>query len=192
MKLLSIYFVCLFSTAVFAEPNPLVAICLELKKSCDADVLAQQISKVQGIDEKSVLQKIDDKFMITSSVSKNGITTWKKIVGPDRLKLTDQLIQGSATVEEAIYFSTFLNGDDEKEMVKNFPVIEDRVRLYRFQFKTKRNKTECMKAKLSEVSDNVCRATEKCSIPCQDLDKPVLDRSTAANANKNAPPRSNQ
>jgi hypothetical protein len=151
------------------------AICANLRKPCKAESLLDTLANIEGSDKskKSVSEEIVNRFSITTSESKNGLTTWKKTFLPEKLTPAEDLIQGGATAEEALYFSTYYDSASELAIVNNLKVFEDRVKFFRFQFKTKRNKTECIKNQM-ENSEDICRATKNCSSSCAELDRPVI------------------
>jgi len=89
---------------------------------------------------------------------------------------TKMLMQGGADLSEALYLTTFYE-DVPHLSVDPHQALQDLLKIFRFQFKTNRNKIECLKIQLRE-KNNICIATKNCSVSCDVLDKPVFDFSS--------------
>ncbi|MDZ4662890.1 MAG: hypothetical protein SGJ18_14855 [Pseudomonadota bacterium] len=161
------------------------SVCKKLNKRCDAEVLLQNMSELEKISRRSVVEKIREKFIPARFLYTNieGKQIWGHLIDEDRLMPIKRLMQGGADLGEALYLTTFFSIPPTEVGV----TLRDQLRLFRFQFKTKRNKTDCLKIQLAEVKDNICRATKNCSVPCEDIDQPVIQQSQVPHAPSTTP-----
>ncbi len=170
----SIISLLIFQFAMAGDISTLSAVCEKLEPKCDANELMAKMKSREKLDEYSVAEKIEKVFYRKQSTTTKDRTIWTMVLNDDQLRLPKQLIKGGANPEEAVFLSTFYK-DFDKSTLDKLPVTPDQLRLFRFQFKTKRNKTDCMGDKLILAKNNICESVKLCSISCEELDKPVFE-----------------
>ncbi len=181
MHLISFINLFVLQFAIAGGELTLGPVCEKLVPKCDVNELMVKIRDLEKLSDSSITEKIENAFYVTSSSTVNGATTWSKVVSEGKLELPKQLIEGGASPEEAVFLSTFYK-DFSQSTLGSLPVFQDRLRLYRFQFKTKRNKTDCMKIQMDVNKGDICKAAKLCSIACEELDSAIFDLNRDVNS----------